>query len=123
CHNGSNFTDGKFHNLGVGWDESLARFADEGRARITGQVQDRGFFKTPTLREVARHPPYMHDGSLATLRDVAEFYNRGGNNNPYRNAPLPRLNLTSTDIDALVEFLRTLNGEGFQDVPPAAFPQ
>ena len=73
CHYGPNFTDGSFHNVGLGWDASLHRYADEGRATITGRPVDRGAFKTPTLRDVARHPPYMRDGSLATLRDVVLF--------------------------------------------------
>jgi cytochrome c peroxidase len=74
CHYGPNLSDGAFHNLGLGWDAISDRYTDEGRARITGRLGDRGAFKTPTLRDVDRHPPYMHDGSLATLRDVILFY-------------------------------------------------
>ena len=65
CHQGDNFSDGVFHNLGVGWNGS--GFADEGRKALTGIVKDRGAFKTPTLRQVAQTAPYMHDGSLASL--------------------------------------------------------
>jgi cytochrome c peroxidase len=54
CHYGPNFTDGAFHNLGVGWDAASQRYADEGRGAITGRPGDRGAFKTPTLRDAAR---------------------------------------------------------------------
>ena len=68
------FSDEKLHNTGVAWRDG--KLADLG----AGQ----GNFKTPTLREVARTAPYMHDGSLATLEDVVEYYDRGGNRNPGR---------------------------------------
>ena len=87
CHAGFNFSDGRFHNLGVGWNPATQTFADEGRAVVTHEPRDRGRFKTPGLREVSRHAPYMHDGSLATLRDVVEFYNRGGVPNPLQIRP------------------------------------
>ena len=65
----------------------------------------------------------MHDGSLQTLRDVVRFYERGGVRNPNLDTQVRRLRLSSGDIDALVEFLGALNGEGFMDRAPAAFPQ
>jgi cytochrome c peroxidase len=123
CHAGFNFTDSLFHNLGVGWNPATRAFADEGRAAISHVPRDRGAFKTPGLRDVEKHPPYMHDGSLATLREVVEFYNRGGIPNPWRSGRLSPLGLTSEEIDAVVAFLRTLNGEGYQDEPPRYFPQ
>ena len=83
CHAGNNFTDSKFHNLGVGWDPVAKQFSDEGRFVVTKKDADRGAFKTPTLRDVTRHPPYQHDGSVSTLREVVELYNRGGHKNPY----------------------------------------
>ena len=61
----------------------------------------RGAFKVPTLREVARTAPYMHDGSLATLEDVIEFYDRGGNPNPYLDSELHQLRLTPEEKQAL----------------------
>jgi cytochrome c peroxidase len=64
CHVGPNFTDERFHNTGVAWREG--KLTDPGRFAITGKNDDRGAFKPPTLREVARTAPYMHDGSLAT---------------------------------------------------------
>ena len=50
---------------------------------MTGQAEDRGRFKTPTLRGVAHTAPYLHDGSLATLEDVVEFYRQGGRANSH----------------------------------------
>ncbi|MGH9787312.1 MAG: cytochrome-c peroxidase, partial [Candidatus Acidiferrales bacterium] len=81
CHLGPTFSDEAFHNTGVAWQNG--ELTDAGRFAVTGTEADRGAFKTPTLREVARTAPYMHDGSLATLEDVLGFYNRGGNLNPH----------------------------------------
>lgn len=122
CHFGPNLTDGAFHTLGVGWDAASARYTDEGRGAITGVTGDRGAFKTPTLRDVARHPPYMHDGSLPTLRDVVLFYDRGAQA-PHVDPQIRRLDLSPADVDALVDFLEALNGEGFMDRSPTAFPR
>src|SRR3954463_13636233 len=123
CHYGPNLTDGAFHNLGLGWDATSDRYTDEGRATITGRPGDRGAFKTPTLRDVARHPPYMHDGSLPTLRDVVLFYAQGGVRNPQLDTQIRPLHLSAGDIDALVDFLLALNGEGFMDRAPTVFPK
>ena len=123
CHFGPTFTDRAFHSLGVGWDAAAKRYTDEGRGAITGRPTDRGAFKTPTLRDVARHPPYMHDGSLPTLKDVILFYERGGIQNPHLDTQIRPLRLSSTDIEALVAFLEALNGEGFIDRVPSAFPK
>jgi cytochrome c peroxidase len=123
CHAGNNFTDSKFHNLGVGWDPVAKRFSDEGRFVVTKNEADRGAFKTPTLRDVTKHPPYLHDGSVSTLREVVELYNRGGRKNPYLDVKVEPLRLTPAEIDAIVAFLATLEGEGYQDKAPHAFPQ
>ena len=130
CHLGNNFTDSRFHNIGIGWDAAKKAFADEGRWAVTKSLPaeqrvetDRGAFKTPTLREVTRHAPYMHDGSLATLREVVEFYNRGGVKNTWLDPKIQPLKLTEAEIDALVALMRALEGEGYQDLPPASFPQ
>jgi len=129
---GSRFTDNTFHNIGVGWDAATKTFADEGRygftktqAGASGTDADRGAFKTPTLRDVARHAPYMHDGSMATLRDVVEYYNRGGNANPYMDPKMPAhpLELTSTEVDYLVAMLESLSGTGYEDKAPTVFPR
>lgn len=123
CHAGFNFSDGRYFNLGVGWDAGADRFTDEGRALVTGHVADRGRFKTPPLRDVSKHAPYMHDGSLPSLRAVVEFYNRGGNENPWRSGRIRPLNLTSQDIDDLVAFLHALDSDRPADVAPRLFPR
>jgi cytochrome c peroxidase len=127
CHAGFNFSDGRFHNLGLGWDAVTQKFKDEGRFAVSHVERDRGAFKTPGLREVSKHPPYMHDGSLATLRDVVEFYANAtvqSRTIPNRSVRLIGPNrLTDADIDALVAFLETLDGEGYQDRSPTHFPR
>src|SRR5207237_7703966 len=80
CHAGFNFTDEGFHNVGVGMDRETP---DLGRFTVTKVETHKGAFKTPTLRDVAPRPPYMHDGSLKTLGDVVAFYDRGGTPNPW----------------------------------------
>ena len=72
--------------------------------------EDIGKFKTPTLREIARTAPYMHDGSLATLEDVVDFYTDGGRPNPYLDRELRPLRLTEDEKTAVVAFLRSLTG-------------
>jgi cytochrome c peroxidase len=69
-----------------------------------------GAFKTPTLREIARTAPYMHDGSLRRLEDVIDFYERGGQPNPHLDAEIRPLKVTPQEKRALVAFLRTLSG-------------
>lgn len=123
CHAGFNFSDGRFHNLGVGWNAQTQAFDDDGRAAITGAASDRGAFKTPGLRDVSKHAPFMHDGSVATLRDVVEFYNRGGTANPVKSGRIAPLGLTSSEIDEVVAFLHALDGEGYQDHAPRYFPK
>jgi cytochrome c peroxidase len=123
CHLGYNFTDSLFHNIGVGWDPETGTFADEGRYAVTKEEADKGAFKTPTLREITKHAPYMHDGSLETLRETVEIYDDGGHPNPYLDPKIEVLNLTEEEIDALVAFMEALEGEGYFENPPAAFPQ
>jgi cytochrome c peroxidase len=108
CHSGANFTDEEFHNTGLGWKKD--RFVDEGRYAVTGDSNDHGAFKTPTLREIANTAPYMHDGSLATLEDVVDFYSRGGRANPALDRRMRPINFTKEEKAALVAFLRTLSG-------------
>jgi cytochrome c peroxidase len=122
CHAGFNFSDGRFHRLGIGWDPAGRTFKDVGRFAVSHVERDRGAFKTPGLREVSKHPPYMQDGSLATLRDVVELYNRGGDHSK-RSGRIRPLGLTPQDVDALVAFLETLDGEGYQDQAPKYFPR
>ena len=101
CHTGPNFTDERLHNTGVAWKNG--KLADIGAGR--------GDFKTPTLREVARTAPYMHDGTLKTLEEVVDFYSEGGRANPSLDAGIHRLNLSADEKRALVAFLRSLTGK------------
>lgn len=109
CHNGPNFTDNKFHNLGVPQVGPLKE--DVGRYAVTKQDQDRGAFKTPTLRSVALTAPYMHDGVFKTLEEVIEFYNKGGEAVPGKDVFMTPLNLNDQEKKDLVEFLKALTGE------------
>ncbi|MBO0798767.1 MAG: hypothetical protein J2P31_08075, partial [Blastocatellia bacterium] len=79
------FTDGKFHNIGAGMN-SNGELTDPGRQAVTGAESDRGRFRTPSLRNVAQTAPYMHDGSLKTLKEVVDFYAGGANSNPQLDA-------------------------------------
>lgn len=112
CHVGSTFTDapfGLYHNVGVGMDSSAPDF---GRYEVTGDDADRGAFKTPTLRNVAQTAPYMHDGSIATLEEVIDFYNAGGVPNAWLDPRITGpLGLTDEEKSDLLEFLRSLTGE------------
>jgi cytochrome c peroxidase len=104
CHSGAQFTDESFHNTGVAWNEGVLQ--DEGRAAITGTAGHKGAFKTPTLREVGLRGPYMHDGSLTTLEEVIDYYDGGGNRNPYLDEKVVPLHLSATEKKALLAFLR-----------------
>ena len=121
CHIGFNFTDGSYENIGIGMDQPKP---DLGRFVVSNREEDKGAFKTPTLREVEHHAPYMHDGSIKTLADVVEHYNKGGIKNPYLNQRIKPLNLTDQDKKDLVDFLKALSGEGWQHIQaPAKFPE
>ena len=109
CHAGANFTDEQYHNLGVGME---AKEPDLGRFDVTKQEKDRGAFKTPTLRNVALSPPYMHDGSQETLEEVIDWYNKGGHKNPWLSDKMKPLNLTEQEkADLLAFMLEGLTGE------------
>ncbi|HEV8146125.1 MAG TPA: cytochrome-c peroxidase [Bryobacteraceae bacterium] len=120
CHEGINFTSNSYHNLGVGMDRPNP---DPGRSEVTKDPRDLGAFKTPTLRDIARTAPYMHDGSIKTLEEVVEFYDKGGTPNPNLDPKMKPLKLTEQDKKDLVAFLKALNGEGWQTVTaPRSFP-
>ena len=128
CHLGQNLTDSLFHNLGVGWDPKTKKFSDVGRYAVTKKEADTGAFKTPSLRDVSKHAPYMHDGSIKTLREVVKLYSKGGEPNPHLSRKIDRrfaeqLDFTEEQITVLVRFMEALDGEGYQDNAPTAFPQ
>jgi cytochrome c peroxidase len=101
CHVGPNLTDEKLHNTGVAWREG----------QLTDKGAGRGEFKTPTLREIARTAPYMHDGSLSTLADVIEFYSEGGRANLNLDGEIRALRLTDIEKRQIEAFLRSLSGQ------------
>jgi len=111
------FFDGKFHNIGVGVDAE-GELTDLGRYEQTKVDSDKGAFKTPTLRNVARSAPYMHDGSLKTLRAVVDYYAGGGNSNPWLDKDMKSLNLSGQERDDLVAFLESLTGEPPKEAGP-----
>jgi cytochrome c peroxidase len=141
------FTDAKFHNIGVGInrmppadvDRLTTKFleaeykreavdqrvlsdplaSDLGRFAVTHQLKDLGAFKTSTLRNIELTAPYMHDGSLKTLEEVVDHYNRGGASsddekiNPYLDGGIRPLNLTKQEKEDLVAFMKTLTSQQF----------
>ena len=134
CHNGALLSDQKFHALGVPGNADVfanplrhitfRRFfrtlgapntenyrGDPGLYGVTKDRADWGKFRTPSLREVSRTAPYMHNGSLATLEDVAAFYDRGGGQRGNKSALLRPLGLTDAEKRALVEFMKSLSGD------------
>ncbi|MDP6557727.1 MAG: cytochrome c peroxidase [Pirellulaceae bacterium] len=114
CHNGPLLSDGKFHRLGVS-------YKDEGRAKVTGKREDRSRFRTPSLRNIAETGPYMHDGSQKTLDDVVMFYFRGiSDSGPDGLTPDTSAlrGQSFSDIDPIVEFLKSLSGKAPKITPP-----
>lgn len=135
------FSDQKFHNIGIAAHKQnfkeLARkalailntgdtkqidelalqtsYSELGRFLVTKNAADIGAFKSETLRNIGITGPYMHDGSLATLWDVMDHYNKGGVANPYLDGGMQRLALSEAEIDDLVAFLFTLTGDRFAD--------
>ena len=103
CHAGPNFTDNAFHNIGVGMN---AKQPDVGRKAISKLGGDQGSFKTAGLRDIARSAPYMHDGSLKTLKEVVDHYNKGGIPNEFLDEEIFPLKLTPQEANDLVTFLK-----------------
>ena len=115
------FTDGKFHNLGDGMNAD-GELTDLGRYNQTKAEADRGAFRTPTLRNVAKTAPYMHDGSKKTLKEVVDFYAGGGNSNPQRDKEIKELKLSGQERADLVAFLEALTCEPPKNAgPPASY--
>ncbi|MGR3310933.1 MAG: cytochrome-c peroxidase [Candidatus Brocadiales bacterium] len=121
CHNGPNFTDDKFHNIGVPSPDPT-KF-DVGRYGVTNDEKDKGAFKTPTLRSIAETAPYMHNGFAPLLMEVIEFYNqgggRGGGRDPSKDTEVISLKLTQQEKEDLLEFLKALTGEPLNITLPA----
>jgi cytochrome c peroxidase len=120
CHSGPNFADGSFHNIGIGVTPPIR---DVGREKISGLLGDRASFKTPSLRDAARTAPYMHDGSLKTLDEVIEHYDRGGVKNPQLDEEIFPLKLTPQEKHDLVAFLRQgLTSSAYPFATPPKLP-
>jgi cytochrome c peroxidase len=113
CHSGWNFTDGSFHDIGTATGDDI------GRARLfRNTVKLRYAFKVPTLRDVARRAPYMHDGSEPTLEAVIDLYDRGGIDRPSRSELIQPLGLSAEEKADLIAFLGTLTGKPEPFVEP-----
>ena len=98
--------------VGVVVDQAMdAEKPDVGRFSESGVEADTGAFKTPTIRNVAMTAPYMHDGSLATLLDVVEHYNKGGSANPHLSDKVQKLELTDQEKQDLVAFMEACTGD------------
>ena len=119
CHNGPVFTDSGFYNIGVKASGPLK--VDLGRYNQSKADFDNGAFKTPGLRSISQSAPYMHNGTEATLEDVVEFYDRGGDVKENLSPFITPLGLTGQEKKDLVEFLVALDGEPkevvFPDLP------
>lgn len=120
CHVGPNFSDSMFHNLGVGMNKPKP---DLGRFVISKNKEDTGAFKTPTVREITKTAPYMHDGSQKTLEEVVEFYDKGGEKNPHLDVRVVPLNLTDQEKADLVAFMKALDGDPYPMVTPPELPK
>ena len=104
CHAGDLFTDQSYRNNGL----NIQGSKDEGRFRITENPSDRYKFKVPSLRNVEMTAPYMHDGSIATLKEVILHYGRGGSDHPNQSAIIKQFQLTELEINQLESFFETL---------------
>ena len=140
CHNGPMLSDRGFHSVGLASTQDIfatperhitfRRFfktlgvgqyatlrQDVGRFGVTKNPADTGLFRTPTLREVSRTAPYMHDGSLATLTDVVAFYDQGGGSGESKDPRLSPLGLSTSQQNDLVSFLESLAGDAVTEEP------
>lgn len=115
------FSDHGFHNTGIGWDAEAGEHRDLGLGWIS-DARKGGLFFTPSLRHVAETAPYMHDGSLATLAEVVEHYDRGGIDNPRIDPRLRPLGLSEAEKTDLVAFLESLTGDAVYDAHGRRLP-
>ena len=114
CHEGPSFTDFSFHDIGIASEDDIRQ------ARLfPTSVKLRHAFKVPTLRDVARRAPYMHDGSIPTLEAVVDVYDTGGIDRASRSELIKPLGLTVAEKHDLIEFLKTLNGDAAPFEVPA----
>ena len=119
CHVGANLADEKYHNIGVGMNK---KEPDVGRFKVTKKEEDIGAYKTPTVRNCEFSAPYMHDGSLATLMDVVEHYDKGGIPNDHLSSKMKKLNMTKQEKEDLVAFMIACSGR-FPVINEGRLPQ
>lgn len=119
CHVGEDLTDELFHNIGVGYDKPEP---DLGRFDKTKLEADKGAFKTPSLRNIALTAPYMHDGSLQTLMQVVEHYDRGGIPNPQLSNKIFALKLSEQEKQDIVRFMEEALTGGITEVEVPRLP-
>ncbi|PWL32778.1 MAG: cytochrome-c peroxidase [Fluviicola sp. XM-24bin1] len=112
CHSGPDFTEDRLTNNGL-----YTAYADSGRMRLTEAEADRAIFKVPTLRNVAKTAPYMHDGSIATLEEVIKHYESGGHPHPGKGEEIVPFELTAEERQNLIRFLEALTDEDFLTNP------
>lgn len=105
CHTPPLFTDGRFHNVGIGLE---AKEPDLGRGKITNDPKESGAFKTPSLRAAPRSAPYFHDGSAKTLEDAVRIMAAGGKKNPNLDPALRDAKLTDAEVKLVAAFIRSL---------------
>ena len=108
CHDGANFSDDGFHNIGVRQHPGVD---DPGRFASVAVKAMKGAHKTPSLRDVAYTAPYMHNGAYSTLRQVVEMYSRGGDVGDNLDPNIRKLDLTASEIEDIVAFLESLSGD------------
>ncbi len=120
CHSSALFSDVDFHNIGVGQDKKPP---DMGRFEVTKEDRGRGAYRTPTLRNLRYTGPYMHDGSLKTLREVVDFYDKGGIENEWLDPDIQPLHLTEQEKRQLIAFMEALNSDPLETDPPKEFPR
>lgn len=108
CHSLPFFTDFEYYNIGL-----YKRYADNGKERVTFNKEDIGKFKTPTLRNIELTAPYMHDGSINTLEEVIEMYNKGGEGHENQDFRVRPMNWSKQDKEDLLAFLKTLTDWNF----------
>ena len=117
CHSGNNFTNYSLTNNGL-----YKVYADSGRMRLTELEKDRAIFKTPSLRNIGITAPYMHDGSIATLREVIEHYASGGKNHKHQSDFIQPFTLTPKEKLDLINFLHSLTDQKFITNPNFSNP-
>ncbi len=124
CHDGFNFTDGSFHNIGL-YDGEL-QGKELGRYLVKMRAAWYGVMKTPTLRDVAKSFPYFHDGSVKTLEEATAICAGGGrfeHNVKNKSLSIVDRHLTKEEIDKVVAFMHTLTGPDMDLTIPTKFPQ